>query len=380
MQTSVSQVKWYFGLSVVLLGLGSALSAEPDRTVLPLALPAFTGKMAPALKDSIPGPTTPVTAPKGAPNVVVVLLDDAGYAQSGTFGALIPTPTLDRLAADGLRYTRFHVTAMCSPTRAALLTGRNHHSVGMGVISNWSSDFPGYTGSIPKSAAFISEVLRANGYATAAIGKWHLIPNAETTQAGPFDHWPTHQGFDYFYGFIGGETDQWHPEITEGTRPETMAVPAGREHDYTLNENLADKAIAWIKSQKSSAPDRPFFIYYAPGATHAPLQAPKAWIEKFKGQFDMGWDKYRELVFARQKNLGVVPPDTVLTPRPAEIPAWDSLTPDQQRLDARLMEIFAGFMAQSDHEIGRVIDTLEQVGARENTLVIYIAGDNGASL
>src|SRR5262249_8479852 len=270
------------------------------------------------------------TAPAGAPNVLIVLLDDAGYGQTSTFGGLIPTPTLDALAANGLRYTRFHVAALCSPTRASLLTGRNHHAVGMGTIVNWANENPGYTGSIPKSAAFVSEILRQNGYATASIGKWHLIPDPETTLAGPFDHWPTHQGFDYFYGFIGAQTDQWRPELTEGTKPVRMAPPRGRESDFTLNEDLANHARAWILQQKALAPDRPLFMYYATGATHSPLQVPKSWIDKFRGKFDMGWDEYRKLVFERQKKLAVIPPDTVLTPRPAELPAWDSLSGDEK--------------------------------------------------
>ena len=358
----------------------SAAAQEPNRTVLPIAPPRFNGTIGTTYADSTPDMPFEIHAPSGAPNVLVVLLDDEGYGQSSTFGGLIPTPTLDRLAAGGLRYTRFHVTALCSPTRAALLTGRNNHAVGMGVITNWSTDYPGYDSAIPKSAALVSEVLRGNGYATAAIGKWHLIPERECTLAGPFDHWPTHQGFDFYYGYLNGETNQWHPELTLGAQPVEMEVPPGRENDYTLNESLADKAIAWVKSEKSLAPDRPFFLYYAPGASHAPLHAPKAWIDKFKGQFDMGWDRYREIVMERQKKLGVVPPDTKLTPRPAEIPAWDSLTEAQKKVAARLMEVYAGFTAQSDHELGRVIDAIKETGQLDNTLIIYIAGDNGASL
>jgi arylsulfatase A-like enzyme len=316
----------------------------------------------------------------GAPNVLVILLDDAGYGQTSTFGGLIPTPTLDSLARNGLRFTRFHVAPMCSPTRAALLTGRNPHAVGMGTITNWSGEAPGYTGAIPRSAAMVSEILRQNGYATAAIGKWHLIPDPETTPAGPFDHWPTRQGFDYYYGFLGGETDQWHPELLEGTLPVRMTAPPGREHDYTLSEDLATHARSWLLRQKAIAPDRPVFIYFAPGATHAPLQAPRRWIEQFKGQFDMGWDQYRRTVFERQKSLGVIPPNTMLTPRPAEIPAWDSLDAGHKRVAARLMEVFAALMAQADHEIGRVIDAFRQTGELDNTLIVYIGGDNGASL
>lgn len=321
-----------------------------------------------------------VEAQPKAPNVLVVLLDDAGYGQAGTFGGLVPTPTLDTLAARGLRYNQFHVMAMCSPTRAALLTGRNSHAVGMGTISNWSLDQPGYNAAIPRSAAFVSEILRDNGYATAAIGKWHLIPDPETTPAGPFDHWPTGRGFDYYYGFLGGETDQWRPELVEGTRPLEMRPPPGRESDYTLNEDLAEHARTWIFRQSALAPDRPMFMYYAPGAAHAPLQAPPAWIQKFRGRFDMGWDRYRELVLERQKKFGVVPASTVLTPRPPEIPAWDSLSADQKKVAARLMEVFAALLAQVDFEVGRVIDSLRQTGRLDNTLIFYIAGDNGASL
>jgi len=357
------------------------LSAQDiDRTVLPIPQPPFRGTIATTYATSTPSPSALVNAPAGAPNVLLVLIDDAGYAQSGTFGGLIPTPTLDRLAQNGLRYTRFHVVAMCSPTRASLLTGRNHHAVGMGTITNWSTDYPGYNSAIPKSAALVSEVLRDNGYATAAIGKWHLIPERENTLTGPFEHWPTHQGFNYYYGFLNGETSQWYPELTLGTQPVEMTAPPGRKEDYTLNEDLADHAIAWIKSEKSLAPNRPFFLYLAPGATHTPLQASKSWIDGFKGQFDMGWDRYRELALERQKKLGVVPQETKLTPRPASIPAWDSLSSDQKKVAARLMEVFAGFMAQTDHEIGRVIDAIAATGQLDNTLIIYIAGDNGASL
>src|ERR1035437_3968234 len=374
----IAEAVLFGGMSPLLAQTSSPVS--PDRTTLPIAPSPFGGIITRDYKMSTPSPWTPVVPPSGAPNVLVILIDDAGYGQTGTFGGLIPTPTLDSLATQGLRYTRFHVNALCSPTRASLLTGRNNHHVGMGTISNWSTDYPGYNASIPKSAAFISEILRENGYATAAFGKWHLVPDAETTLAGPFDHWPTRQGFDYFYGFLGGETDQWHPKLIEGTHPQEMQPPAGHEKDYTLNDDLAEHARTWIQQQSSFAPDRPIFLYYAPGATHAPLQVPEAWIAKFKGAFDMGWDRYRELVLARQKQLGVVPADTVLTPRPAEIPAWDSLSPDQQKVAARLMEVFAGMMAQTDYEIGRVIDSLRQTGRLDNTVIFYIAGDTGASI
>lgn len=320
------------------------------------------------------------TAPTRPPNVLLVMLDDGGYAQTSAFGAPIPTPTLDALAAGGLRYTRFHVTSLCSPSRASLMTGRNNHAVGMGSLTHWSTDQPGYTGSIPRSAAMLPEILQRHGYATAAIGKWHLIPDPEATPAGPFDHWPTSRGFDYYYGFIGGETDQWAPDVREGVTATRLQPPPGREADYTLTEDLAEHARAWIFRQQGIAPDRPLFLYVAPGGVHAPLQAPKRWIEPFKGQFDMGWDVYRTQVFERQKRLGVIPPETVLTPRPAEIPAWDSLSTDEKKVAARLMEVFAGFMAQTDHEIGRIIDALRQTGQLDNTLILFIAGDNGASL
>ena len=351
-----------------------------ERTRLPIEPGRFSGVVTRDQASSTPRAQAKVSAPAGAPNVLIVLLDDAGYGQSGTYGGMVPTPTLDRLAHSGLRYTRFHVTALCSPTRAALMTGRNNHAVGMGTITNWATEFPGYNASIPRSAAMLPEILRQNGYATAAIGKWHLIPDSEVTASGPYDHWPTHQGFDYYYGFIGGETDQWHPDLREGTVPTRLQPPPGRESDYTLTEDLATHARRWILQQKSIAPDRPVFMYLAPGAVHAPLQAPASWISPFKGKFDMGWDEYRKVVFAEQKRRGVIPQDAELTPRPPEIPAWDSLGADEKRVAARLMEVFAGFMAQADFEVGRVVDAFRQVGQADNTLIIFVAGDNGASL
>ena len=361
--------------------LASALYGQDlNRSILPIQPPPFQGRIAPSFGDSVPAAPWMIRPPQSAPNVLLVLIDDAGYGQTGTFGGLIPTPALDALAKGGLRYTRFHVTALCSPSRAALLTGRNNHAVGMGTITNLGTDYPGYNASIPRSAALLPQVLQMNGYATAAFGKWHLIPESEDKVSGPFDHWPTHQGFDEFYGFLNGETDQWYPELTHGTEPVEMAVPPGRKKDYTLNEDLAGHAIQWIRSEKSLSPDKPFFVYFAPGATHTPLQAPKEWIDRFRGKFDMGWDRYREEVFANQKRLGVIPADARLTPRPAEIPAWDSLTADQKRVEARLMEVFAGFMAQTDHEVGRIIQTLRDTGQLDNTLILFIAGDNGASL
>jgi arylsulfatase len=355
---------------------------QPPRghVVLPPPDPKFDGVIGTTYKDSKMG-TFPVRqAPKGAPNVLLVLIDDSGFGQWGTFGGQVPTPNLDRLAKKGLRYTRFHTTALCSPTRAALLTGRNHHSCATGNITELGDSFPGYTGQIPKSCAMVSETLRQNGYSTAFFGKNHNIADWETSVSGPFDRWPTSQGFDHFYGFVGGESNQWQPALYEDTRPVELEVPPGREGTYTLNEALADRAIQYIHQQKSVTPDRPFFVYYAPGATHAPHHVPKEWIDKFKGQFDQGWDKYREEAYQRQLKLGVIPADTKLTPRPDEIPAYDSMTPDQKKVAARLMETFAAYTAQTDHEVGRLLDTLEEIGQAENTLVIWMIGDNGASM
>ncbi len=366
----------------MLFGASALLTAQAvDRTILPIPPAAFQGRISRTMSGSMLEQVEPRRAPAGAPNVVLILIDDAGYGQTGTFGGLIPTPNIDALARNGLRFTRFGVTALCSPTRAALLTGRNNHAVGMGTITNWSNGYPGYTGSIPRSAALLPEILRENGYATACIGKWHLIPDEEITDSGPHDHWPTQQGCDEYYGFLGGETNQWFPQLVEGATETRMTPPPGRKaEEYILNDALADHARAWILEQKAVAPNKPVFLYYAPGATHAPLQAPKAWIERFRGKFDMGWDVYREQTLERQKRLGVAPEDTVLTPRPPEIPAWDSLTPDEKKVAARLMEVFAGMMAQTDYEIGRVLDAFRQAGQLDNTMVILIAGDNGASL
>jgi arylsulfatase len=348
--------------------------------VLPPPEAPFGGVIGRTYKDSTPSKIPVVRAHEGAPNVLVVLIDDCGFGQWGTFGGQIPTPNLDKLAQNGLRYTRFHTTALCSPTRAALLTGRNHHSCATGNVTEVGTSFPGYTGQIPKSCAMVSEVVRQNGYSTAWFGKNHNIPDWETSVSGPFDRWPILQGFDHFYGFIGGEANQWAPALYDGTTPVEMAVPKGREDNYTLNEHLADKAIDYVRRQKSVTPDRPFFVYYAPGATHAPHHVPGEWMAKFRGQFDQGWDKYREETYQRQLKLGVIPGDTRLTPRPKEIPAWDSLTADQKKVAARLMEAFAAYTAQTDHEVGRLIRAIEDTGQLDNTLIFWEIGDNGASL
>ncbi|TYQ25389.1 arylsulfatase [Pseudanabaena sp. UWO310] len=352
----------------------SALADYGD--VLPLPQPPFKGKIGTTYKESQPDFPKPIKAPAKAPNILLVLLDDVGFGQTSAFGGLIETPNLDHLAAQGLRYNQFHTTALCSPTRAALLTGRNHHSVSTGVITELASGFPGYTAILPRSAATIAEVLRSNGYNTAAFGKWHNTPDYETSAVGPFDRWPTSLGFDYFYGFLGGDTNQWSPNLVENTQHIQKPLD---DPNYHLTPDLADHAIKWIRTQQSIAPDKPFFTYLATGATHAPHHAPKEWIEKYKGKFDQGWDKLRADIFERQLKLGIIPADTKLTPRPAEIPAWDSLTPTEQKVYAHQFEVFAGFLSHTDAEVGRVIDAIAQLGELDNTLVFFIAGDNGAS-
>jgi arylsulfatase A-like enzyme len=368
-------------LVVLSLALGAVVALPAGaQEVLPRPEPKFNGTIGQTYKDSTPDKIPITQAPAGAPNVLFIMIDDSGFGQWSTFGGQIPTPNLDRLAKAGLRYTRFHTTALCSPTRAAMLTGRNHHSAGTGVITEIGSGYPGYSGQIPKSEAMFAEVLRQNGFSTAFIGKNHNIPDWETSVSGPFDRWPTMQGFDHFYGFVGGEANQWQPALYEGNKPVEMEVPKGREKDYTLNENLADKTIEYIHQEKSVTPDRPFFIYYAPGATHAPHHVPQAWIAKFKGQFDQGYDKYREETYQRQLKLGIIPADTKLTPRPSEIPAWDSLSPDEKKVASRLMETFAAFTAQTDYEVGRVIDSIRDLGQLDNTLIMWEIGDNGSSM
>lgn len=314
-------------------------------------------------------------APAGAPNIVLVLLDDVGFGATSTFGGVAQTPALDALAREGLRYNRFHTTAICSPTRASLLTGRNPHVTGIGAVMNSADGRPGYSGFHGKDTATIARTLRDNGYATGAFGKWHQTPDWELSQAGPFDRWPTGEGFDTFYGFQGGETDQFEPTLYQGTTP--VMRPAG--DGYHLSEDLADHAIRWMRNVESSGTGKPFFLYFATGGIHAPIQAPKAWIDQYRGRFDAGWDKLREETFARQKRLGVIPANTKLTPRPAELPAWDSLSPEQKRFSARLMEAYAGFLAHTDAQVGKLVDELKARGEFENTLFIYVVGDNGAS-
>ena len=362
-------------LVITLLMVTNPALADTGK-VLPINPPPFRGKIGITYKESTPDFPAPIKAPEQAPNVLLVLLDDVGFGQASTFGGPVDTPNLTHLAERGLRYNQFHTTALCSPTRAALLTGRNHHSVGTGVVAELASGFPGYTTILPKSAATVAEVLRQNGYNTAAFGKWHNTPDYETSAAGPFDRWPTWLGFEYFYGFLGGDTNQWSPALVENTK---RVAPPTNNPDYHLTPDLVDHAISWIHSQQSIAPDKPFFTYLATGATHAPHHAPKAWIDKYKGTFDQGWDQLREETFARQKQLGVIPANAQLTPRPKELPAWDSLSPDDQKIYAHEMEVFAGFLAHTDHEVGRLINAIDQIGELDNTLIFYIVGDNGAS-
>ena len=358
------------------------VTSSTSRAVLPVpdAHQPYPGLVTYDAKDpatSFP-PIRQVRPPEGAPNVLVVLVDDAGFAASSAFGGVIETPTADRLAAGGLRYSRFHTTALCSPTRQALLTGRNHHSVGMGGITEIATSAPGYTGVRPNTAAPLAETLKLNGYSTAQFGKCHEVPVYETSPLGPFDAWPTGGGgFEYFFGFIGGETNQWHPALYEGTIP---VEPWGRpDEGYHFTEDMTDHAIAWVRQQKALVPDKPFFMYFAPGATHAPHHVPKDWIERYRGRFDGGWDALRAEIFEQQKTLGVIPADAELTARPEEIPAWDDVADDIKPVLARQMEVYAGYLSHTDHHIGRLIDTIEDLGVLEDTLVYYIVGDNGAS-
>ena len=323
-------------------------------------------------------PIEPLRPPKGAPNVLVILIDDCGFGASNVFGGPIATPAAEKLAKNGLKFNRFHTTALCSPTRQALLTGRNHHSVNMGAICELATSSPGYSSILPKDKAPLAMTLKLNGYSTAQFGKCHEVPVWETSLLGPFNQWPTGGGgFEYFYGFLGGECNQWYPALFDGTTPvEPEKTP---EEGYHLTEDMADKAIGWARQQKALMPDKPFFMYFAPGATHAPHHVPKEWIEKYKGKFDGGWDKLREETFARQKKLGVIPADAELTRRPAEIPAYDDMPAALKPILAREMEIYAGFLEHTDYHIGRLLDSLRDLKILDETLVYYIVGDNGAS-
>jgi len=359
------------------------MANSPDRharTVLPIPDRPVKGLVTYDAKDpntSFP-PIEPLLPPDGAPNVLIVLLDDVGFGASSAFGGPCQTPTAERLAAGGLRFNRFHTTALCAPTRQALLTGRNHHSVGMGSITETATSAPGQSSLRPNTMAPLASTLKLNGYSTAQFGKCHEVPVWQTSPMGPFDAWPSAGGgFESFYGFIGGENNQWDPALYSGTTP--VEPPATPEEGYHLTEDLTDHAVSWMRQQKALMPDKPFFVYYAPGATHAPHHVPHEWIEKYEGQFSHGWDVQRERTIARQKELGVIPADAELTPRHEEITAWDDMPAELKPVLARQMEVYAGFLEHTDHEVGRLVDAVEDLGVLDNTIIYYIIGDNGAS-
>ncbi|MGO6901093.1 sulfatase-like hydrolase/transferase, partial [Rhizobium ruizarguesonis] len=347
-----------------------------DGRYLPNPPEAFGGEINLSAKDSKPYWPPQIVPPKGAPNILLIMTDDAGYGVSGTFGGVIPTPALDRIAQSGLRYTQFNSTALCSPTRAALITGRNHHSSGFGVISEQATGYPGYDSVLGVENATIGNILKQNGYATSWFGKNHNTPSFQYSTSGPFDQWPSGMGFDYFYGFMGGDTNQWQPYLFQD---HTQIFPWVGKPGYNLITDEADNAINHIKQLNASAPDKPFFVYYVPGATHAPHHPTPEWIEKFKGKFDNGWNAMRDEIFANQKRLGVIPQNTLLTAWPDDLPKWETLDPESKKLFARQAEVFAAYVAYSDNEIGRVIQAVEDVGKLDNTLIIYIEGDNGTS-
>ncbi|MDD1650345.1 MAG: sulfatase-like hydrolase/transferase, partial [Methylococcaceae bacterium] len=360
--------------SMAQMALGEE-AAITERAVLPLPEPQYPPITELDVRIATPPPRFAVTAPAGAPNVLIVLIDDFGFGQSSAFGGPIPMPTAERLAQNGLRYNQFHTTAVCSATRMALLTGRNHHTGNMGSITEAATAFPGNTGARPNSVAPLAETLRLNGYSTAAFGKYHETAAWEVSPSGPTDRWPTRSGFDKFYGFIGGETNQWAPLVYDGlTRVELPKTPG-----YHFMQDMTDQAIHWVHFQQALTPDKPFFMYFAPGATHAPHHVPKDWIAKFKGQFDLGWDKLREATLTRQQQLGIVPAGTPLAPKPAAIKDWDQLTAEEKKLFARQMEVFAAYAAYTDQEIGRLVKAIEDMGDADNTLIFYVLGDNGAS-
>lgn len=346
-----------------------------DRTILPIQPPPRTPITVMDARDVEKSEPFNVTAPEGAPNVVVVLIDDIGFGATSTFGGAINTPTLDKLADNGLRFNHFHTTALCSPTRASLLSGRNHHNVNVGSVMEVATGFPGNQGIRPDNAKYFAETLRQNGYSTAAFGKWHETATWEVSVSGPYFRWPTNSGFDKFYGFIGGETNQWDPVIYDGV----TKVSKKDDPDYHFTTDMTNEAINWVKFQQAMTPDKPFMIYYAPGAVHAPHHVPKEWIEKYKGKFDGGWQKLREETFARQKEMGVIPQNAQLAPMPKDIKAWETLSKDEKALFALQMETFAGFTEHTDVEVGRLVNAIDEIGVLDNTLFIYIMGDNGSS-
>jgi arylsulfatase A-like enzyme len=376
------KAKTLFATLSLMLGAGLLpLAAAPvpmdtlNRTVLPIPEPKNKPITILDARNAKAPPRFQVKAPAGAPNVLVILIDDQGFGVSSAFGGPVQEPVIENLASEGLRFNNFNTTALCSPTRTALLTGYNHHSNNAGAIMEMATAFQGNTGIRPQTITPMAEVLRQNGYSTAAFGKYHETPPWEVSVSGAFDRWPTHSGFDKFYGFIGGETNQWGPKIYDGTTEiETPKTP-----NYHFTTDMTDKAINWIQAQHTLTPDKPFFTYFATGATHAPHHAPKEWIEKYKGKFDMGWDKLREQTLAKQIEMGIVPKDTKLAPKPEVIKDWESLSAKEKELYAHQFEVFAGFAEYTDHEVGRLLDSLKEMGVLDNTLVFYIVGDNGSS-
>ena len=374
-------VKAYFGWLMIVAAAAIVITRTSlwaqglDRSVLPIPEPTYTPITELDARNATAPPRFQVKAPAGAPNVLIILLDDMGFGQPSTFGGPIHMPTLDRLAKEGLRYNEFHVTALCSPTRAALLTGRNHHMNNIGAVVDIATAFPGNTGVRPNSIAPLAEILRLNGYSTAAFGKWHQTPPWEVSPSGPTDHWPTREGFDKFYGFMGGETNQWAPLIYDGM----VKIEPPHDPNYHFMTDMTNQAINWARSEKSLTPDKPFFIYFAPGAVHAPHQVPKLWIDKYSGRFSEGWDKLREETFEKQKQLGVIPSTAKLAVKPQAIRDWASLSAEEKKLFTRQMQVYAGFGEMADVEIGRLIDAIQSLGQLDNTLIFYIAGDNGAS-
>jgi arylsulfatase A-like enzyme len=354
-------------------------NTEIQRSILPIPDRPSVGLITYDAKDPNTRypPIEPLRPPEGAPNVLVILLDDVGFGASSAFGGPCETPNFERLANGGLRYNRFHTTALCAPTRAALLTGRNHHSVGMGGITEVATSAPGNSSLRPNSKAPLAQTLTLNGYSTAQFGKCHEVPVWQSSPMGPFDMWPTGSGFEYFYGFIGGEDNQWYPSLYEGTT--SVEPPKNPEEGYHLTEDLADHALAWVRTQKALMPEKPFFMYFAPGATHAPHHVPTEWIDKYKGKFAHGWDEQREITFAKQKTLGVIPDDAELTNRHDEIPGWDDMDHELKPVLERQMEIYAGFLSHTDHHVGRLLDAIEELGVMDDTLIYLIIGDNGAS-
>lgn len=370
---------WVFALVLLTGSPCQVQSQEPtvlDGSVLPFPPTPSASVAGATLRDSkMQWRKEPSRLKADAPNILIVLIDDVGFGIADTFGGEVRTPTLSRLANQGIRYTAFHTTSICSPTRASLLTGRNHHRIGNGTIAERASDFEGYTGIIPKTSATIAEVLGHYGYKTAAFGKWHNTPANQTTAMGPFDRWPTGHGFDYFYGFLAGETSQYEPRLYENNRP----VEPPHDEKYHLTEDMVDKGLAWLKRHQAYSPDKPFLMYWAPGAVHGPHHIFPEWADKYKGKFNDGWDKYRERVFAKQKEMGIIPTDTKLTPRDATMASWDSIPESQRSFQARLMEIYAGFVEHTDAQVGRLVDGMSQMGLRDNTIIFYIWGDNGSS-